>query len=412
MNYTRNAVWLLVVALVALTVVPSGALAAADLGHTPPLQVDDAPNGTNTTAANATTDTAPGTAERLRVSPVAFGEDWLDTRTIEADREYNTTGPFAVFSLSEPAQNVRVAQSGAEARLLEGSQTLRIDYADDAAETGSTYFQVELFFADGSSTTIDLYATQTSVSVASTEYAAYSELISEMQDEAEERGYATTPDGLLNLNEFKTERVQLVESFLIERAQQLFSTFILIIQNPLAWVVGILAIVMIAYRRESTHGGWLNIVENAASETKRKQQQLVAVYQQHTETANEERISELPEINDQQEVYWRDAFDVHTIQQLANLARDGPKSVDKEALTDGGEPTSAISQINAENIHDSWLAESFSTNRLSGPEEALSGIRAALRRIESKYGLGHIYGETRDDVEVLLEDVQNAESGY
>jgi hypothetical protein len=405
MTTTRRTAVVLVALLLALVAVPS--VAAADIGDTPPLQVDD----TNATATNQSTPDL-GTADRLRVSPVTFGEGWMETRTIEADAEYNTSGPFAVFALSEPAQNVRIAQSGADARLLEGDQTVRIDYQDDAAESGSTYFQLELFFEDGSSTSIDLTATQTSMSVASTEYAAYSGLIEDMRDEAEERGYATTPDGLTSLNEFKTERVQLVESFLIERAKQLFSTAILIIQNPLAWVVGLLSIFLVAYRRESEHSQMLNIIENAASATRRKQQQLAAAYQNDIQTANEEDIAVLDEIDEQQKIYLRNAFDVNTTQQLCNLALDGPYSSKTDTMTDGGEQTSAIGQIDADNIHDSWLAEGFSTNRLKGPQETLSCIRAALIRAEVQYGLGHIYTEARTDVEELLEDVQQTESGY
>jgi len=401
MTPTRRTAVVLTALLLAVVALPS--VAAADIGDTPQLQVDD--TGTNETPEL-------GTADRLRVSPITFGEDWIETRTTEADAEYNTSGPFAVFALSEPAQNVRIAQSGAEARLLEGDQTVRIDYQDDAAESGSTHFQLELFFQDGSSTTIDLTATQTSVSVASTEYAAYSGLIEDMKEDAEARGYGTSPDAMIEYHGFLMDRAELVESFVVERAKQLFSTFILIIQNPLAWVVGLLSIFLVAYRHESEHSQMLNIIENAASATARKQQQLEAFYQRDIETANEEPISELPEINEQQEVYWQNAFDVYSVQQLCNLARDGPHTDGDKVVADGGEQSTAIADIDAENIHDSWLAEAFSTNRLTGPQETLSGMLAALRRSEAKYGLGHIYGETRGDVEDLLKEIQQTEGGY
>ena len=204
MTPTRRTAVVLTALLLAVVALPS--VAAADIGDTPQLQVDD--TGTNETPEL-------GTADRLRVSPITFGEDWIETRTTEADAEYNTSGPFAVFALSEPAQNVRIAQSGAEARLLEGDQTVRIDYQDDAAESGSTYFQLELFFQDGSSTTIDLTATQTSVSVASTEYAAYSGLIEDMKEDAEARGYGTSPDAMIEYHGFLMDRAELVESFVV-----------------------------------------------------------------------------------------------------------------------------------------------------------------------------------------------------
>jgi len=45
---------------------------------------------------------------------------------------------------------------------LKGEQTLRVDYDDDAAPTdGESYYEVELFFEDGSTKTIGLTASET-----------------------------------------------------------------------------------------------------------------------------------------------------------------------------------------------------------------------------------------------------------
>jgi len=69
--------------------------------------------------------------------------------------------PVRTFSLSAPAENARIAQSAADAQLLEGEQTLRVDYDDDAAPTdGESYYEVELFFEDGSTKTIGLTASR------------------------------------------------------------------------------------------------------------------------------------------------------------------------------------------------------------------------------------------------------------
>jgi len=86
----------------------------------------------------------------------------MGTETTDSDAEYATTGPFALFSLSAPAENARIAQSAADAQLLEGEQTLRVDYDDDdAAPTdGESYYEVELFFEDGSTKTIGLTASR------------------------------------------------------------------------------------------------------------------------------------------------------------------------------------------------------------------------------------------------------------
>jgi len=119
----------------------------------------------------------------------------MGTETTDSDAEYaTTTGPFALFSLSAPAENARIAQSAAGAQLLEGEQTLRVDYDDDAAPTdGESYYEVELFFEDGSTKTIGLTASETGVSVAASDYAEYQALIEEMEEPATERGFEATP---------------------------------------------------------------------------------------------------------------------------------------------------------------------------------------------------------------------------
>jgi len=122
----------------------------------------------------------------------------MGTETTDSDAEYATTGPFALFSLSAPAENARIAQSAAGAQLLEGEQTLRVDYDDDAAPTdGESYYEVELFFEDGSTKTIGLTASETGVSVAASDYAEYQALIEEMEEPATERGFEATPEGLI-----------------------------------------------------------------------------------------------------------------------------------------------------------------------------------------------------------------------
>jgi len=62
-------------------------------------------------------DGTPGAAAGLRVTPIDFGEEWMGTETTDSDAEYATTGPFALFSLSAPAENARIAQSAAGAQL-------------------------------------------------------------------------------------------------------------------------------------------------------------------------------------------------------------------------------------------------------------------------------------------------------
>lgn len=376
----------------------------------------------NETATNESTDSLegdrdePGIANSLRVSPVGFDEEFLETTTEERDEAFNTSGPFAAFTLSQPAENVRIGQSGAEATLLEGETVVFVEYSDDAANSSATYFELELFFEDGSSTTVDLHATETSVSVAAAKLEDYEPLINDMQDDAADRGYEATPDGLESYHEWQKDRVELVESFLVERAAQLLGLTIAAAENPLVWVLGLISIVVLTFRREQAHGWILDRIENDAGATARQQEQLESAYQRDQQTANEESITVLDEINDQQAVYWNDSFDVHSTLQMAELALRGPNDAefgfDEQALADGGEVQSAISELEAEHIHDSWLAEAFSTNRLSGPREALSCIKACLVRMEATYGMGHRYSGVRSDVEELITELETLERGY
>lgn len=417
--------------LVVTAVLPAGVAAAAPDTDAPTptiqYQTDGNETATNETAngtgenpdfaddqpAEYADDGTPGDAAGLRITPVTFGEEWMGVETTDSDAEYATTGPFAVFSLSTAAESARISQSAADAQLLEGDQTLRVDYAEDAAPVdGESYYEVELFFADGSTKTIGLTASQTSVSVAAADYAEYQGLIEEMKDPATERGFEATPEGLSEYHAWQQERVEIIESFLVERAEQLFALGIMAVQNPLAWVLALLALALAAFKREQMHGWMLDRIENDAGETARKDKQLRSAFREHVQASNEEYIGQMDEVNDQQAQYWRDSFDVYSVRQLAELAKRGPHNAPDDAVTDGGETAPAIAAIDADEIHDSWLAEAFSTNRLADPQEALTCIRAACVRMEAKYGLGHEYDTTRDAVESLLEDVRKQEASY
>ncbi|WP_157884851.1 hypothetical protein [Halorubrum aethiopicum] len=426
---------LLAALLVVTATLPVGAVAAQPTADTPDgvvYQTDDQAGDeteTNETSsgesdgenpdfnddqpAEYADDGTPGAAAGLRITPVDFGEEWMGVETTDSDAEYATTGPFAVFSLSAPAESARVPQSAADAQLLEGEQTLRVDFEDDAAPVdGESYYEIELFFADGSTKTIGLTASQTGVSVAASDYAKYQPLIEEMEEPATERGFEATPEGLIEYHSWQQDRVEIIESFLVERAEQLFGVIVLAVQNPLAWVLALMALALAAFKREQQHGWMLDRIENDAGETARKDKQLRSAFAEHVQASNEEYIGKMDEVNDQQAQYWRDSFDVYSVRQLAELAKRGPHDPSGETVTDGGETRPAIATIDPDEIQNSWLAKAFSTNRLADAQEALTCIRAACVRMEAKYGLGHEYTETRDAVETLLEQVREKEASY
>jgi len=374
---------------------------------------DTAANESDPIDGDANESDDPGTADRVRVSPIELGdEDWLETTTEDSDEAFNTSGPFAVFALSEPAENVRIPQSDADASLVEGDQVIVVEYDADAAGASSSFFALEVFYPDGSEGQIDLFATDTEVSAAAAELEAYSGLIDDMADSAETEGYETDADGLEDYYDWRVERAELVDSFLVERAAQLLVLALMAAENPLVWIILLGGIAVAAFRREQSHGWILDRIENDSGETARQQEQLEAEYRRDKQTANEEYIADLPEINDQQAIYWQDSFDIYSTLQLAELALRGPRDLEPDARPDGGTLESAVADLDAETIYDSWLAEAFTTNRLSGPQEALSCLKAALIRMEATYSMGHRYAEARNDVEQLIDALNDKERGF
>jgi len=96
------------------------------------------------------------------------------------------------------------------------------------------------------------------------------------------------------------------------------------VQNPLAWVLALMALALAAFKREQQHGWMLDRIENDAGETARKDKQLRSAFREHVQASNEGYIGQMDEVNDQQAQYWRDSFDVYSVRQLAELAKRGP----------------------------------------------------------------------------------------
>jgi len=160
-------------------------------------------NTTSTTANNSTapaTTSAPGSpesAETVRILPVQLEADFVTIETAEQGEQYNTTGPFAFFTLSEPVETVAIQQPKAEATVLEGGRAVRVQYDSDAAAVGkSSLYELELYFADGSSRTVQLYASKTSVSTGAAELKQYRPFIMDALNDAESAGYERDAEGV------------------------------------------------------------------------------------------------------------------------------------------------------------------------------------------------------------------------
>lgn len=309
----RRALALVIVALVMVSAL-GPAVAAVGVGDGAALDVaNESINETDEVAEDA-----PTAAETVRLTPVALEEEYLAVEVVDAEAEYETRGPFALFVASEALDSVRIAQSAADATVLEGERTILVEYDEEAApEEDDVYFELELYFLDGSDTAVDLYASETDVSVEAAKLTEYAGLIDQMEQDAQAEGYESDPDGVEAYYDWQRERVELLENYLVEYAMGLVGLAFAAARNPLAWLLGLTTIAVLAYRRESSLGWILDRIENDAGEAHRKERELVTRFEQNILTADEEPLTALEAIGPQQAAYWKDTFGVTSVRQLA-----------------------------------------------------------------------------------------------
>lgn len=352
------------------------------------------------------TEGAPSAAETVRITPVRFDEEYLSVTVQEPDSVFNTSGPFAQFSLSEPADAVRISQSGAQAELQPGGQVVVVRYADDAAPDPEhpSLYTLEIFYPDGSKTEVQLYADSTEVSAEAATLETYKPLIFDLRDDARANGYEDTPEGVEQYYEDTKERAELLESLFTEQAIMAVNTAIAWFLNPVAIAVTLALVAVGSYYRLQRRGYSLDIISNDTGKAQRLRERLRLSYKQNQQTADEERLKELPEIGSMSEVYWRDAetAGVATVYQLAELARSG-----KTAERDGDlvKVHNGVEDLQAEDLSSTWLepVAGSGRQRIASYDIALSHIKTALERMMSTYGMGHLYRETYEDVVELID---------
>lgn len=367
-----------------------------------------AANNSTTTAENTTTTPGSGSplesAETARVSPVRFSEEWLSVEVVESDSRFNTSGPFVMFTITEPVDAVRISQQGAEAELLHGGQTVRVAYAEDAAPDpqNPSLYTLELYYADGSSEEIELYARETSVSVEAAHLQTYRQLIYDMRGDAKEAGYEKSPEGVSEYYENTKDRADLLDSLFVEQAAAFIAGLWMLAMNPVAIGATLLLVAVLSAWRMHRRGYTLDVIANDSGKAQRLRERLRIAYKQNQQTADEERLKELPKIGSMSEVYWRDAQGVSTVYQLAELARNG-----KMELRDGElvQVHAGVSELQAGSLEQTWLESvaGHGRHRVGSYDIALSHMKTALERMMSTYGMGHIYRDTYQEVTELID---------
>jgi len=431
-----NVRWLalICVALVALTALPAGAIATNGAAALSPVDSVDgtaapreATNGTTTTPTTAPTPTngngsdsspsgtdtgtddnetefdSPSQADSVRITPVRSQEPYRSVTVAKKDSVFNTTGPAVLFSLSEPLEAARIGQAPAQASVLSGGRAVLVEYADDAAPAGrQSLYTVDLYFEDGSKKAVSLYARQTAVSVAAAELKEFEGALETLRDNAESEGYdSSDPEALVNYLDWVQQRADLVSGFLGPEAMELVATALMLFDNPLFWLVIIAILGIAGYYLRARFGDLLDIVENDPGRSTRKRQQLQQLYRDQQRAATEE---DLENVIGYEATYWADAFGVRDPAGLANLFHRGQHVRSEDGSIEplhGG-----ASDIDAQNPGQSWLEPVLRGDQLATPQQALGHAKDVLKHMETEYNMGHVYRETLDDVDHLLDELR------
>jgi len=344
--------------VLSMAVAPVGATVADPVAQqqtVTPTPTQTANNTTTPSGPNGST--SPTAASQVRITPEKFDEPFLAVTVRESDSVFETTGPFALFTLSHEVEAARISQQPAEAQVLAGGTQVKVTYADDAAPPGETsLYTLELFFTDGSTKEIELYARQTGVSVGASELMEYAPVLEELRQLAEQHGYGTSPEELEAYLSWVNERADLIDGFLTKSAAQLMALAIAASMNWLFWLLllGLIALVAVPA-----------VGSNA--------------------------------------VYWRDGHGVRSAGQLARMAAFGAHRQTEDGLV---QVHNGVDDLDTESLEDSWLEPVLRSNRIPTAKQALGEIKATLEHMETKHNLGHLYRDARDDVAQLIQEVE------
>lgn len=425
-----------VVALLLTAVAPAaaGGPAPTDSASTSsPTAVTDTvlQQGNATNATNGTTSSGPSLASQSRLTTVGFSKDYLSVSRADKNT-WNVSGPYAVFSSSEDISAARINQTAATAKVLDGSRTVRVSFAPDAAPQGEqSLYRLQLFFGDGSSRTVRLFASDTEQIVASAELANSREFIETMKEDAEAHGYPATIEGIEEYHQWEKEQADLLSDLLGPQLERLFAWVILTIQTPLAVITIAVAVILLLLWARRVHGWKIRDYVNGDTEADKQYRDILRVYLEEQSAAAEERLNDIDMIGPDH-IFWRDAFDVESTRQLARLwaigepARDSDGNIlrdtDAEPLRD--EEGDVIRDGDGAPVHppvmrhrgvwdldessdyrETWLEPILRQDMLGDPETALAHATRVLTRMTETYGQQR-YREARKRTRQLQEGLE------
>ncbi|WP_227134594.1 hypothetical protein [Halorubellus salinus] len=424
---------LLAVALAAS--VPIGAAAGPhDTGPLDGPQHSLTPNNTTTTTTtapagpnNSTTGTPsgpPSMASQARITPSIPNEDYVGVSVVESDAVYNTTGGFVTFTVSEPVAAARVQQRGASVDVLAEGHMLRVQYADDASQPGSaTLFTTELFFEDNSTKAVKLYARNTGVSASTAINPEWQALIKHVRENADDSGYNATPGGGLEYVEQVEDRADLFSGLLTEDFKRYPVLWLANFTN-IPMVLTFLALLMAtAYLWKRKFGWILSRQQVSASISAIMRARGCQEYEESRQAAAQHPLAEVEGIGTNAARYWNSEMGVETIDDMVEIACKGIVATDDTGrvetdehgndvlLTHGVDDLTKVDPVTERKLREeTWLKPILVQNRMRA-ETALANIETALQVAEKQYRRGNQVRETRMQVQDLLGQLRDIETG-
>jgi hypothetical protein len=394
-------------------------------GPTSPAQVNDS-------AANGTSQ--PTIADGARLVPVKFDREYLQTRR-SGERQYNVTGPYAVFAVTQGVESATVRQPGASAKVMSGGRTVRVAFDRDAAAANQTsFFEVRLYFADDSQLNASLFVTGTDQVVAPASLTELSGFLATVRTDASDQGYDTDADGLDAYYTDTKEQAEILNNLFGPQLEKFGAWLIVTATTPLAIIVLAVLAVLVAVWILRNHEEYIRELSNGYSLARQRYEESMLRYRDDQRAAAQHRLGDVDEIG-HDDMVWQDALGVSTVQQLADLAakgrrartedgrvaRDGPAG----ARGTGGDATADANGdgdgevlwhhhgvedlTGVDSLRDTWLEPVLRRDMLADETQALAHVQAALERMVYTYNQPQ-YRPALERVRGLLDDASVHES--